>query len=536
MTTMKDKVEKITDWLEKCEEQHKNYECNFPPSGELPSRLIKLDPKTGKATLIDIPSVPPSYIALSYVWGDPEYNLTTTPNNKADMYKNIPRDKLPKTLNDVFELVVKLKVYYLWVDALCIIQGDAKDWDTESRKMGAIYSNAYLVISAMASKGVTDGLFLGTSAYWYKERDEFHRIMRTCRTMSKRDWGRIVDDFPLLCRGWAFQERLLARRVVHFTAFELVWECKEDRWCGCGGALNDNTPSGKINNMSSAFKSCISNPADEKIRPMWRECVTSFSKRNLTVPTDRLTAISGVARLLREPDHDKFLEGLWKDTLPSDLLWYCEQSSELSRKRPLTPSWSWISVDCGIEWPKRDRRQDEEALHYISSATYFEHGLNPVPCSPVADGELALRTRTRDVYFRKQRGQNYGHISKTKSKTAHTSMDHTLPFYPDILLSEGKYLFLEIFTPEHQNKTWHIGLIVRPCKGTEGKYERVGLAGDVLCDPAKYSSCWFEDGTERDIVLGVSTHTASIGHTIFQQCISAWRWFVALMKRILNRV
>jgi hypothetical protein len=28
-------------------------------------------------------------------------------------------------------------------------------------------------------------------------------------------------------RGWAYQERLLSRRLIHFTAEELIWECKE---------------------------------------------------------------------------------------------------------------------------------------------------------------------------------------------------------------------------------------------------------------------------------------------------------------------
>lgn len=507
---MKAKVEAIQKWLDICEDEIDHYDCNCPSSGIHASRLIKLDPGTHKATLIDTPSPVPPFIALSYVWGDPQYNLTTTKDNLRDRYNNIPSDKLPNTLRDVFELVLALNVHYLWVDALCIVQGDPTDWDIESRKMGAIYYNARLVISAMASKGVTDGLSLGNSAYWSEERDEFHRIMRTCRTMSQKDWGRMVHDFPLLCRGWAFQERLLARRIVHFTAFELVWECKEDRWCECGGAINDVTSSGKINNMSSAFKSCLTFPSDEKLRPMWRECVTSFSKRNLTKVTDRLTAISGVARSLRELDYGTvFQEGLWKDALPFDLLWYCDQTSKLTRKRDKTASWSWISVDCGIEWPKRERRTDEEALQYISSATYFESGLEPVKCSYGEDGEITLITRMIPVFFKKDQGQNYGWIFKTSDEhfsvdwEVFTSMDHTLPFYPDILLPEGQYQFLEIFIPGAERKIWQIGLIVRHSSDGD-KYERVGLAGDVFCDPGRYSSCWFEGEMDQDIVLCMS--------------------------------
>ena len=35
-------------------------------------------------------------------------------------------------------------------------------------------------------------------------------------------------------RGWALQERLLATRVAHFTAIEVIWECNEQAACECG--------------------------------------------------------------------------------------------------------------------------------------------------------------------------------------------------------------------------------------------------------------------------------------------------------------
>jgi hypothetical protein len=42
------------------------------------------------------------------------------------------------------------------------------------------------------------------------------------------------DEFPLLKRAWAYQERLLSRRVLHFAGYELIWECAASYDCECG--------------------------------------------------------------------------------------------------------------------------------------------------------------------------------------------------------------------------------------------------------------------------------------------------------------
>ena len=39
---------------------------------------------------------------------------------------------------------------------------------------------------------------------------------------------------PLLSCGWAFQERILSLRVLHFCKEELLWECREKIMCECG--------------------------------------------------------------------------------------------------------------------------------------------------------------------------------------------------------------------------------------------------------------------------------------------------------------
>jgi len=50
-----------------------------------------------------------------------------------------------------------LKLRYLWVDALCIIQDDAVDKVSQLKYMGSNYKNATLTIAAASADTVHDG-------------------------------------------------------------------------------------------------------------------------------------------------------------------------------------------------------------------------------------------------------------------------------------------------------------------------------------------------------------------------------------------
>lgn len=71
--------------------------------------------------------------------------------------------RLPKTIQDAVEVSRKLKVKYIWVDALCICQDDNDEWARESAKMASIYSNAYVTIAAAGAEDVNSGCFLERS-------------------------------------------------------------------------------------------------------------------------------------------------------------------------------------------------------------------------------------------------------------------------------------------------------------------------------------------------------------------------------------
>ncbi|KAK4442309.1 HET-domain-containing protein, partial [Podospora aff. communis PSN243] len=77
--------------------------------------------------------------------------LTTTRATLEKHKRQLPAQRLPKTFQDAIELARKLRIRYIWIDSLCIVQDDAGDWASESKQMGMIYERRYLTIAATSS-------------------------------------------------------------------------------------------------------------------------------------------------------------------------------------------------------------------------------------------------------------------------------------------------------------------------------------------------------------------------------------------------
>jgi len=97
------------------------------------------------------------YAALSYVWG----NGTTFSSTKATLATRMEGFKLrelPKTVRDAVKIARHMGLQYLWVDALCIIQGDLYDWNYESAHMAEVYGRAAFTISADLARTTDSGI------------------------------------------------------------------------------------------------------------------------------------------------------------------------------------------------------------------------------------------------------------------------------------------------------------------------------------------------------------------------------------------
>jgi len=158
----------IQGWISNCVCGH--FRCQTTISGRvlddkrkkqpLPTRLIEVAPKP---RLRGTAGQQGEYLALSYCWGTSmqggeSQGAITTRETLEDFHEALPLDQLSVTVRDAILLVQRLGFRYLWVDALCIVQGDEADWErsqsrwpTSSRTRSALSSPSGLPTLAKAS-------------------------------------------------------------------------------------------------------------------------------------------------------------------------------------------------------------------------------------------------------------------------------------------------------------------------------------------------------------------------------------------------
>jgi hypothetical protein len=101
------------------------------------------------------------YIALSHCWGMSGPPIRTTRESLQDYEREVELSALPKSFQDAVTVTRSLGVRYLWIDSLCIVQNDEKDWEAEASKMSSVYSHAYITLAATEAKNSTEGFGIG---------------------------------------------------------------------------------------------------------------------------------------------------------------------------------------------------------------------------------------------------------------------------------------------------------------------------------------------------------------------------------------
>jgi Heterokaryon incompatibility protein (HET) len=149
-------------WLHACETYHGDA-CSVPPNYkhmEVYEDMLLIDIED-ECLVSGFKSR--RYFALSYVWGSSQ--ATSFQTKKATLKDamtpgGLSWDKkgLAKTISDAIQFTHEMKVRYLWVDALCIVQDDEDSKDRQIMHMDAIYRQAILTIVAGDNIGAADGI------------------------------------------------------------------------------------------------------------------------------------------------------------------------------------------------------------------------------------------------------------------------------------------------------------------------------------------------------------------------------------------
>jgi hypothetical protein len=350
------------------------------------------------------------YIALSHVWGVAKGLPKTTEITIQSHKKSIPLATLPRALQEAVVLTRALGFRWLWIDALCLVQDDDLLKIEESMTMGEIFGNAFLTIAATSAGDssnqplfptqtppfkiqATDNKGSAFRIYVREQPDHYSFKAPFDEGAHMNDWELpfnlsedATQDTPLLKRAWAFIERLLSPRILHFTKSEMILECREGYQCECGritdpifdsratdsikqefarvvyetgrrpsfdGSLDE--PMNGVEVVTSQLASTtltngaknISRGREETLQ-LWSYIITEFTARKMTYDSDRLLAIANIANQLSPALHSGYVAGQWTFSTMG-LLWYPNDSTRCRLSKPHSgrnvPSWSWASIE-----------------------------------------------------------------------------------------------------------------------------------------------------------------------------------------------
>jgi hypothetical protein len=335
---------------------HNHTRCNsavptFVDYSQFPKRILELT--GGRITLREYLSDRPLYACLSHCWGHSNDIIKTTLTNLDEFKNEVPRNNLTENFQHAVDICQRLEINFLWIDTLCIIQDSENDWKEESAKMAGIYENSFLTIAATKSKEGAGGCYATTNpeflAISVPDTDIYVRQKppKFPTHWSQKD----SEKWPLLNRGWVYQEMRLSRRVLHFCSQEVIWECRHSRKSesGCSDEYMDSDES---RYRWTIYETVPYWKLAEDPRKLWYRTVQEYSRTQLTFEKDKMPALAALTQNMENlRADDRFLAGLWEKTLLLDLLWMVWPSPKTGR--PATwraPTWSWASVQSQVMW------------------------------------------------------------------------------------------------------------------------------------------------------------------------------------------
>lgn len=311
------------------------------------------------------------YIALSYVWGLAPFTRLLSNNLNAFAEEgSLQRIKMPRTIQDAIIVTQNLGERFLWIDALCIIQDDPVAKLHQITQMDKIFNRAALTIASVAGEDVHSGL-CGVG------RGSRNRVAQHIEVIRGHEFVVMNAPLPVLLerskwhnRGWTYQEFMLSKRFLLFTADQAYFlcnlqSCSEEHhllWSGQRPMLEPPLPGTK-----EAWK-----------HPLWaideghninstrnfrfpenyftyQKLVASFTRRHFTHEGDALKALTGILAAMVKFRPDKYICGLPTNLLEWALMWVPRgeiQPRGRSETGRAFPSWSWIGWTGPMQLPK----------------------------------------------------------------------------------------------------------------------------------------------------------------------------------------
>ncbi|KAI0657872.1 heterokaryon incompatibility protein-domain-containing protein [Cubamyces menziesii] len=520
---------------EECAREHKACQDFFDwsrPEASLPTRLIDcsdlLHPRI--VTTENMDPTREQYVVLSYVWGGEQPNRTTVKNLPVYM-KGIDVTLLPKNIVDAIRVTHALGIRYLWTDSLCIIQDSHADKHRELRKMRDVYRYAFIAIDAANAESAAQGVLhdldwvaMDASDWlpfvWSRHHEgrpqrfsEFlNAVPRT--DLIRHQWvsnNSVVEQTRGHTgkRAWCLQERLMAGRCLRFSSEAVEFRCRTFHQRIADGyyaaVLGTITPPDLVFHPNLSLS--LGSVDWFAIHANWADVILDYSRRSLSFSEDKLVACAGLAEAFGSAlgSQNRYLAGLWRDSLLFDLLWL-EATEHLvgCRGDALAPSWSWAATRSPVFFVAyaSTSASDTPSQYWRELAEVVECAVTledpALPFGRVIGGHIILRAPVLGPY----------NVEDLRSQLANSLRLDDVDRRDDKHTDTSLMIVPLIYRPESQDKRgWLVScLVVHTYAG-----ERDESAGSSLSDNQgvyqRAGYCWFSDRHEGgreiiDLLLG----------------------------------
>jgi hypothetical protein len=391
-------IELFRKWIMTCCAMHSDPYCGKSTSEHKEERLtfFGLD----GLRLIDVKEMcvvdvkgSMDYTALSYVWGEYKLQqseklmpkLTSESRSRFREPGSLREVSLPKTIEDAIEVTKSLGYKYIWIDCLCVVQGDETDERYFIPKMDVIFGCAVFTIVAASGDDADAGLPGVRLARSRKQMPFMIKGVSIVRTLdpdqSKERYSSFLGYLKgsvWAQRGWTFQEKLLSPRALIFTEEQVYWECQAGTWCEDG--LWETMASPTI------YRQCLGSedyrhPWEDRVERRYRKIVEEYSGRKLKFEKDYRDAFQGIIECFQwdAKRTNIFLWALPKKFLSNALTWHCKELCPERRHQkcrvtsewgqPIKdcpfPSWSWLGWEAQVGFNALHGRLDAETIDLI---------------------------------------------------------------------------------------------------------------------------------------------------------------------------
>lgn len=232
----------IKSWLTTCNETHtgcmKRRKAKSGSKPFVPTRLLDIRGAPGapmrvvETTKTEVRS---PYATLSHCWGPREFvRLLRTTEKQFVHEEGVPWDWLTKNFQQAVEVARVLEIEYIWIDSLCIVQGDNGDFAAEGALMHQVYRNSYCNIAIVDSEDEKGGLYRkrnpeDVAPVRYQPPPRGNSAMfgsKTWRVLRSDLYESELLKTKLYGRGWVFQ----GKSLTLYEVYRLLISAKNVCW------------------------------------------------------------------------------------------------------------------------------------------------------------------------------------------------------------------------------------------------------------------------------------------------------------------